>query len=507
MADAVAGAYVELREVHKRFGGVHAVRGVSMQFGRGKIVSLVGENGAGKSTVGKMLAGLYRPDAGSIHVAGEEVRFREPRDALKAGIAIITQELAIVPLRSVVENVFLGEEDRRAGVVDRRALARRYAELAELTGFDIPPDTRAGELPTAQQIRVEIMRALARDASVIVMDEVTATLTTDESARLFEIVRTLRDRRTTVIYISHFLDEVLALSDEVSVMRDGAHVKRSRAADETPRSLVAAMVGRQLELAFPPRRATPPDAPMVLEVEGLSRRGVLHDVSLSVRAGEIVGLAGLIGSGRSEFARTVFGADRYDSGTIRVHGEEVRLKSPRDGVRAGIAMVPESRKDQGLMLGRSIVENVSLPHLGMLSRSGVIDGGGEAAAVAEIAKRLDVRASSLRSLVGTLSGGNQQKVLFAKWLFRAPGLLIADEPTRGVDVAAKQEIYGLIDALAREGLGVLLISSELEEVLGLSNRVLVMREGRLVAEFDGEVADQESVMEAAFGEAQVGAAA
>jgi ABC-type sugar transport system ATPase subunit len=492
--------HVDLRDIHKRFGGVHAVRGVSLSCERGQILGLVGENGAGKSTIGKVLAGLVRPDSGRVLIGGEEQRFREPRDALDAGIAIITQELAIVPRRSVVENVFLGREDRRLGlVVDAAAVGRRYAELAELTGFDIPSDTKAGDLPVAQQIRVEIMRALARNANVIVMDEVTAALTMDESARLFEIIRTLRERGTTVVYISHFLKEVLVLCDDVMVMRDGALVKRSSAAAETPDSLVTAMVGRALELTFPPKRELPENAPVICEVKGLRRAKIVNDVSLSVRAGEIVGIAGLIGSGRSEFARVLFGADRSDGGTVEMLGESVRIKSPGDAVRAGMAMVPESRKDQGLMMRRSIVENVALPHLRGVSRAGVIEGAREKDEVSDIARQLDVRTSSLKALVGTLSGGNQQKVLFAKWLLRTPRLLIADEPTRGVDVGAKQEIYKLIASLAAEGLGVLLISSELEEVIGLSHRVLVMREGRLVAEFAGDAVDQGSVMRAAFG--------
>jgi simple sugar transport system ATP-binding protein/ribose transport system ATP-binding protein len=492
--------HVDLRDIHKHFGGVHAVRGVSLSCERGQILGLVGENGAGKSTIGKVLAGLVRPDSGRVLVGGEEQRFREPRDALNAGIAIITQELAIVPRRSVVENVFLGREDRRLGlVVDAAAVGRRYAELAELTGFDIPSDTKAGDLPVAQQLRVEIMRALARNANVIVMDEVTAALTMDESARLFEIIRTLRERGTTVVYISHFLKEVLVLCDDVMVMRDGLLVKRSSAAAETPDSLVTAMVGRSLELTFPPKRELPNDAPVVCEVKGLRRARIVNDVSLSVRAGEIVGVAGLIGSGRSEFARVLFGADRSDGGTVEMLGESVRIKSPGDAVRAGMAMVPESRKDQGLMMRRSIVENVSLPHLRGVSRAGVIDGAREKDEVSDMARQLDVRTSSLKALVGTLSGGNQQKVLFARWLLRTPRLLIADEPTRGVDVGAKQEIYKLIASLAAEGLGVLLISSELEEVIGLSHRVLVMREGRLVAEFAGDAVDQGSVMRAAFG--------
>jgi ABC-type sugar transport system ATPase subunit len=490
---------IEVEEVHKRFGGVHAVRGVSLGFDAGTIVGLVGENGAGKSTIGKMIAGLLRPDEGRILVAGQEVRFHTPRDALRAGIGIITQELSIIPSRSVVENVFLGIEQASFGLVSKPALRKRYAELAELTGFEIEPETKARDLRTAEQIRVEIMRALARDARVIVMDEVTAALTFDESERLFEIVRTLRERGTSVVYVSHFLQEVLALVDEVFVMRDGLLVKQAPASEETPKSLVTAMVGRSLDVVFPPRPPVPDDAPVVCSMKGITRAGVVEDVSIDVRAGEVVGLAGLIGSGRTELVRCVFGADPLDSGTVEMLGEPVKIRKPGDAVRAGIAMVPESRKDQGLMMGLSISENVTLPHLDQVSNGGVINGGREGSAVRALTERLGVRAPSIRTLVETLSGGNQQKVLFAKWLFRSPRFLIADEPTRGVDVGAKQQIYELIASLAEQGLGVLLISSELEEVLGLSHRVLVMREGRIVAEFPQGVS-QETVMQAAFGE-------
>jgi simple sugar transport system ATP-binding protein/ribose transport system ATP-binding protein len=496
-------ALLEVDGVHKRFGGVHAVRGVTLAVAAGTIRGLVGENGAGKSTLGKMIAGLFQPDEGQISLEGEPIRFRSPRDALRAGIAIITQELAIVPTRTVIENVFLGVEDRILGVVVSKAeLRRRYRRLAEATGFAIHPDETVGELRVAQQIRVEIMRALARNARLVVMDEVTAALTIDEAERLFEVIRGLRERGTTVIYISHFLDEVLRLVDDVTVMRDGSLVKTSPAADESPRTLVTAMLGRSLELVFPGKKVPAADAETVFEVEGVTRRGLLHGVSLSVRRGEIVGLAGLIGSGRTELARAVFGADSLDEGTIRVLGKPVSFHRPRDAVRAGVAMVPESRKEHGLMMRRSIVENVTLPHLAALSAGGVLKPRAELGRVREISRRLDVRASNLRAPVEMLSGGNQQKVLFSKWLFRPPRVLIADEPTRGVDVGAKQQIYQLIASLAAEGLGVLLISSELEEVLGLAHRVLVMREGRLVAEFDGTSATEEEVMQAAFGESR-----
>ena len=330
------------------------------------------------------------------------------------------------------------------------------------------------------------------------MDEPSAALTADEGARLFEIVRGLKRQGTTIVYVSHFLDEVLSLVDVVTVLKDGKLVRTSPAAVETPDRLVTAMLGRSLELAFPEKAFPPPDAPVVLSVRGLAREGVIHDVSLEVRAGEIVGLAGLIGSGRSEVARAIFGADRRDAGDVELDGRRLMARTPQQAIRAGVAMLPESRKDQGLHMERSLVENVTLPHLGDVSKALFIKTRSEQRRAAKLMRDVDVRAERPTARVATLSGGNQQKVLFAKWLFRRPKLLIADEPTRGVDVGAKQAIYRLIQSLAAEGMAVLLISSEHEEVLGLAHRVLVMRAGSVVAEFDGHDVTEDQVMNAAF---------
>lgn len=489
---------VELSRVVKRFGGVHAVRDVTLGFAAGSIIGLVGENGAGKSTIGKMLAGVHRPDSGEILLNGKPVRFSAPRDALRAGIGVITQELSNVPGRSALENVFLGIETNTASVVRTAPLRKRFNELLELTGFEIDPDVRVGHLRIAEQIRIEIMRALARDVDVLVMDEVTAALTFDESERLFEIVRMLRARGTTVVYISHFLQEVLNLVDDVVVMRNGELVKQGPAKHETTDSLVAAMVGRAVDVVFPPKRLVETTAPVVASFGGVSRIGAVDDVSLIVRRGEIVGMAGLVGSGRTEFARAVFGADPHQIAHSEINGRPWRVRSPRDAIRAGMAMVPESRKDDGLVFQRSVLENIALPHLATVSRGGVILRRAETARVEQLVERLDIRTASLNAPVGTLSGGNQQKVLFARWLFKSPEFLIADEPTRGVDIGAKLQIYRLLVSLAADGLGILLISSELEEVMGLSHRLLVMREGRLVAEYGRDV-DEETVMRAAFG--------
>jgi simple sugar transport system ATP-binding protein/ribose transport system ATP-binding protein len=485
--------------ITKRFGGVRALSGVSLEIEQGSIHALVGENGAGKSTLGKVLAGLHSPDGGEIVVDGKEVRFRSTRDALvEARITIVGQERAVIPQRTVVENVFLGRDPNWYGILRPRGLLARYDELCAATGISLPPRRKVSGLRVSEQLQVEILRALVRDARLIIMDEVTAALTVEDSERVFELVRSLRHEGRAILYISHFLKEVLALSDTVTVLRDGRVVRTAPAKEESPTTLVSAMVGRSLELTFPPKAYPAADAPVVLSVRGLSRTGVIEDVSFDVRAGEIVGLAGLIGSGRSEVARTIFGADRASGGLVSVGGEVVTLRRPRDGVNAGIALLPESRKEEGLLMRRSIVENVSLTYLGDVSSHGVVRPRRERSEAGSLIKRLDVRTSSPSALVDTLSGGNQQKVLFAKWLFRRPRVLIADEPTRGVDVGAKQAIYGLLTELAAQGVAILLISSELEEVLGLSHRVLVMRLGSIVAEFDGESATHDAVMRAAF---------
>ncbi|MCW2977131.1 MAG: transporter related protein [Actinomycetia bacterium] len=496
--DIAQGApLLEVRDVSKRFGGVQAVVDASVTFAPARVHGLVGENGAGKSTLAKIVSGVYDPDEGTLLVDQSPVRFHSPRDALATGIATIAQEIALVPKATVEENVMLGIEPRAAGVLRSRELRRRFNELNERTGFRMAPGVRVGSLRTAEQQKVEIMRAIAREARMIVMDEPTAALTRDESDRLLEIIRGLAAGGTSILLISHYLDEVLDVCETVTVMRNGRIVRTAPAADETPQSLVNAMVGREVTLEYPPKVPPPSDAKVVVEVRGLTRGRALEDISFSIRAGEIVGLAGLVGSGRTEVARAIFGADRLDAGEIAVNGETVRLHSPRQAARHGIAMLPESRKEQGLVMIRSVRENVTLTTLGDFSTAGVVSRRRERTRTRALARDLSIRTPSVDAPVMTLSGGNQQKVLFAKWLVRTPRVLIADEPTRGVDVGAKRQIHELILALAAQGMAVLLISSELEEVLGLAHRVLVMRRGRLVAEY-GEDATIDRVMAAAF---------
>jgi rhamnose transport system ATP-binding protein len=488
--------HVELADVSKHFGAVRALDAVSLTVARGSIHALVGENGAGKSTLGRIVAGVLTPDGGRLLLDGEEVTLRSPREALDRGIAAIAQELNVVPQLTVAQNVLLGTEPRAAGFVARRALRRRYEQLAADAGFTLPAGAPAGRLRPAEQQQVEILRALARDAELIVMDEPTAALNREETAQLHEIVRALARAGRTVLLVSHFLREVLALADVVTVLRDGRVVRTAPAAEEAEDSLIRAMLGRPLTAAFPPKREPAADAPAALTVRDLHAPGV-DGVSFAVRAGEIVALAGLVGAGRTELARAVFGAQRPTAGEVHVGGQHLH-GGPRERLRAGVAMIPESRKDDGLLLTRSVTENVTLASLPALSRGGFVRRRAERDRAREVLDRWAIRARSAGAPVATLSGGNQQKVLFARMLLCGPAVLIADEPTRGVDVGARRAIYDLLAALAQDGLGVLLISSELEEVLGLAHRVLVMRAGRIVGELAGEQMTESAVLGAAF---------
>jgi ABC-type sugar transport system ATPase subunit len=488
-----------LQGINKRYGSLPALRDVTVDIRSGTVHALVGENGAGKSTLMKVLAGVEQADSGQVLVDGREVHYRTPHAALADGVTIIAQELSLEPQRTVLENVFLGVESTRRGMLDRRAMRRRYEELAGRVDLRVSPDARVGRLRTAEQQKVEILRALARQARLVIMDEPTAALTTHEADRLLGIVRELRASGTTVVYVSHFLAEVLAVADDVTVLRDGQHVRTAPAADETPSSLVTSMLGRPSDLSFPDPASRPAPGDVLLSVQGLSRPPDFSDISFDLRAGEIVGLAGLIGSGRSEVARAIFGADPVVAGSIELDGRRLRKHHPRDAIRAGLAMLPESRKDQGLLMGRPIGENVTLPHLRSLSNGGVVNSRSAKRETQRIVKTLDVRGGDARTSVNRLSGGNQQKAMFAKWLLRPPRVLVVDEPTRGVDVGAKHAIYELIDSLAREGMAVLVISSEIEEVLGLSDRILVMRNGRLTAEFKQGEASDDLILRAAFG--------
>ncbi len=498
-----ATAHVELRRISKHFGGVLALDGISLEIPSGTIHALVGENGAGKSTLGKIVAGAIHPDSGELLVDGVPVSFHSPREALGHGIAAIAQELLIVSRLSVAENVFLGTEPRTAGWVQRRELRDRFRKLAAESGFELPADRPAGTLRVAEQQQVEILRALARDARLIVMDEPSAALSGPDSERLHEVIRSLASAGKTVLLVSHFLQEVLDLADAVTVLRDGKLIRTAPASAESESSLIQAMLGRPLSTVYPPKSPRPQNAPVALAVEDLVAPGV-EGVSFELRAGEIVGLAGLVGAGRTELGRAIFGADRRSGGSVELAGSALSGNGPLVSLRRGLAMIPESRRDQGLLFSRSAIENVTLSSLRDHSRLGIVDRRSERSAAGELLRRVALSGATGESIVATLSGGNQQKVLFARMLMCRPRVLIADEPTRGVDVGAKLAIYELIVGLAEQGTAVLLISSELEEVLGLAQRVLVMRRGRLVRELSIEEMSESAILEAAFSDTQAG---
>jgi ABC-type sugar transport system ATPase subunit len=492
-------AHIGLEGIWKHFGGVRALDDVSLTIPAGSIHALVGENGAGKSTLAKIVAGALTQDEGTMRLRGEEVAFRSPREALDRGIAMIAQELAVVPQLSVAQNVFLGAEPRQAGWVRRRALRKEYEQLAARAGFTLPADRVAGRMRPAEQQQVEILRALSRDAELIVMDEPTAALSGPDTERLHEIIRSLARSGKTILLVSHFLREVIELADAVTILRDGKLVRTSPASQESEDSLIQGMLGRPLGAAFPDKPVLGPDAPVALSVRELSAPGV-SAASLEVREGEIVGIAGLVGAGRSELARAIFGVDRRSAGSVELGSGASQSGGPAGSLRHGLAMIPESRKEQGLLFGRSVVENVSLSSLGAYSKAGIVQRKAERAACREILDSWALKTENYGTPVGSLSGGNQQKVLFARMLMCSPRVLIADEPTRGVDVGAKRAIYDLLVTLAGQGLGVLLISSEIEEILGLAHRVLVMRRGRLVAELSGDEITESAVLAAAFSE-------
>jgi rhamnose transport system ATP-binding protein len=500
----VATLAVELRGVEKSFGGVHALRGVDLALAPGEVHSLVGENGAGKSTLVRILGGVHQPDAGTVAIAGDDVHLHGPRDARARGIAVIHQEPALFPDLDVAENVFMGRQplDRSRGIAWKQ-MYREVGELMQQLGVPLDPRAPVQGLSVADQQLVEIAKALSTDARVVVMDEPTAALSSRETDELFRIIKDLRGRGVAVLFISHRLEEVFALSDTVTVLRDGAHVITASAAELDTTALIRHMVGRELGDLFPKEAAEIGEP--ILEVRGLTREGVFRDVSFALRRGEIVGLAGLVGAGRSEVARAIFGIDDLDAGEISRDGEPVRIGSPRAAMKAGLAFVPEDRQHQGLVLEMAIEDNATLPFLRRLSRFGLVNRRREREVAAEFTRRLQVKAAGLQLPVRALSGGNQQKVVIAKWLATDPKILILDEPTRGIDIGTKAEVHRIVSGLAAQGLAILLISSELPEVLAMSDRVLVMHEGRLTGEFSRDEADQETIMRAATGQAAAGA--
>ncbi|MFB6977324.1 sugar ABC transporter ATP-binding protein [Streptomyces scopuliridis] len=487
-----------LKDVSKSFGAVRALRDVSLQLFPGEAHALAGENGAGKSTLIKTLAGVHRPDAGEVVLDGETVVFHGPADARDAGIAVIYQEPTLFPDLSIAENIFMGRQPRRAlGRIDRRAVRDTTTALMKRLGVELDPDRPARGLSIADQQIVEIAKALSFDARVLIMDEPTAALTGSETARLFSVVRTLRAEGAAILFISHRLEEIFALCQRVTTLRDGRWISSEPLAGLTEDDLVRSMVGRDLGELYPKQAADVGE--IALAVRRLTREGVFRDISFEVRRGEIVALAGLVGAGRSEVAQAVFGVDRADAGEVVVDGRALPAGSPTAAMDAGLALVPEDRRQRGLVMDMSIERNIALTGLDRLGRGGMVRRVLERGRAADWAVRLQLKYNRLADPVGVLSGGNQQKVVLAKWLATDPAVLIVDEPTRGIDVGTKAEVHRLLSSLAAEGLAVLMISSDLPEVLGMADRVLVMHEGRLTAEIPRAEATEESVMAAATG--------
>jgi len=516
MGDA---ALLRMQDVSKSFPGVQALDAVTLDVGHGEILGLIGENGAGKSTLMKILSGVYPMDSGAIHIDGEPVHIHNPHQGQQLGISIIYQEFNLMPNLSVMENVFVGREFGRYGLIDRANLRRQTQVLLDRLGVRLSPDAVVRDLSVAEQQMVEIAKALSLEVRVFIMDEPTSALSDTEVQHLLAIMRDLKADGIGVIFISHRLEEVLSICDRVTVLRDGKNVGSIAASEATQDNLIRMMVGRSLnELFHSEERFTAaaaggadaegqaaapgPGQDVVLAVRGLTRRGtaldaaatVLDNVSFDLRRGEILGLAGLVGAGRTETVRAIFGADRCDSGEIHIDGKAVTIASPLDAIKHGIGFVPEDRKEQGLVLGLSVRENVALPNLDSMSRFGFVRLAREAQRVKEFVQALQIRTPSLDKSVVNLSGGNQQKVVISKWLMLQPRILIMDEPTRGIDVGAKAEIYRLMNQLVESGVSIIMISSELPEVLAMSDRVVCMSRGRVTGILSHAEATPELVM-------------
>lgn len=490
---------LEMKEIVKKFPGVKALKAVSLKLKKGEALGLVGENGAGKSTLIKTLGGVHLPESGEIRVGGQCVSLNTPSVSQSHGIAIIYQEFNLAPNLTSSENLFLGKEVTRNGFINHRREEDLTRELFYRLGMDIDPRAKCRDLTVAEQQTVEIARALAADAQIIVMDEPTAALSKQEVDKLLAIIEDLKRDGISIIYISHRLEEVFAIADRITVLRDGESVGESATADVSKNQLIEWMVGRPMEEEFPKRKVD--RGPVCLKAEGLSRGCAVQDVSFELHEGEVLGLAGLVGSGRTETVRLLFGADPADSGSIFLKGAKIDLGNPRDSIERGICLLTEDRKEQGLILIHSSVENFGLPNLKEFQENGFISQGAEVEAFKGYVNSLKIRLSNPSRKVGELSGGNQQKVVLAKWLQRNADIFIFDEPTRGIDVGAKYEIYLLINQLVEGGKSVLLISSELPEVIGMSDRIIVMKEGRIQGEVnDAQRASQEEVLELALGE-------
>ena len=487
---------LELVNISKSFSGVHALRGVHLELCPGEVHALLGENGAGKSTLVKIITGVHQPDSGEIRLNGQPTQFVDPRDAGSRGISAIYQELSTFPDLDIAENIFVGRQPVLAkGVVDWRSLYRRAQALLDALGVSMDLRTKARYLSIAQQQMVEIARALSVNARILIMDEPTSALTLNEVADLFRIVRRLRDDGTAILFISHRLEELFEIADRVTVLRDGAYVDTRSMRGVTQDELIRMMVGRQVSDLFP-KQSVARGQP-ALRVRNLTRAGRFENVSFDLHEGEILGMAGLVGAGRTEVAQALFGIEPATSGSIEIYGRPARIDNPRQAMSYGIAYVPEDRQHQGLVLPLDITDNILLPQLSRFASHGWLNTAQARAAAHQAATRMEVKAATIWQKVRELSGGNQQKVVLAKWLSTNPRILILDEPTRGIDIGTKAAVHKLMSALAAQGMAILMISSELPEVLGMSDRILVMREGRVAAMFDRSEATQEKIMQAA----------
>ncbi|MFC1543170.1 sugar ABC transporter ATP-binding protein [Candidatus Neomarinimicrobiota bacterium] len=487
-----------MHHIRKTFPGVVALDDIRFELKQGEVHILLGENGAGKSTLVKILSGAYQKTAGQIILNGLGTEIKNPRHAQELGIAIIYQEFNLIPQLSAGENIFLGREQLHiSGLINQREIYASAQVLLDDLGVKIEARMPVGELGIAQQQMIEVAKALSLDAKILIMDEPTSAITENEITELFKTIRQLKQRGVSIIYISHRLEEMFEIGDRVTVLRDGKYIGTHNIADVTKSELISMMVNRELKEHFPKQKATAGDE--VLRVCGLSVKGALDDISFSIRRGEVLGIAGLLGSGRTELARSLFGVDRIDSGVIYIRGKRRKIKSPRQAINLGIGLLTEDRKSQGLIMILSVKDNICLPSVDRLSKLGFIDAKEENQAATQYVTNLNIKTPSLHQQVMFLSGGNQQKVVISKWLCCQADILIFDEPTRGIDVGSKVEIYQLMNRLAAQGAAIIMISSELPEILGMSDRIVVMNQGRITGEFPAEQVTQEQILHCALG--------
>jgi inositol transport system ATP-binding protein len=494
---------LNMQNISKAFPGVKALDGVELVVRRATVHALMGENGAGKSTLMKILIGMYIPDSGTINFDGQDVAIPNTDTALKMGISMIHQELSPVPYMSVAENIWLGREPlNKFGLIDKKALVAKTKKLLEGLEININPSAMMRNLSIANTQMVEIAKAISYDSSLIIMDEPTSAITTREVEHLFRMIRNLREKGVSIIYITHKMDEVFQISDDITVFRDGRHIATVPSNKTSKNELITLMVGRELTNIFP--KSDAPIGEVILSVRNLSRQGKVENVSFDLRRGEILGLAGLMGAGRTEVIEGIFGMAKIDAGEIIIHGQQVQIKSPTDAIKHGMALLTEDRKLTGIMPVLSVRDNITVASMGKFSSKGFLNKRLMDDTCNNEKTRLDIRTPTIDQMIKLLSGGNQQKVLVSRWLLTSPDILFLDEPTRGIDVGAKAEIHRLMSLLAMEGKAIIMISSELPEILGMSDRVLVMHEGKLVGEFSREEVTQEKIMHAAIGNADLG---